>query len=235
MYRHYVSTIVLLLCFSASLLSQKRSNSSYSFSFAPTSSAVIFERPTLGDYHTRLGVNVQLSRYFSLSQKISLGAGINYSLLRAKSIDYTPVLGCDNGSDGLDVYHSWYNDELTFHYIGIPVEFRFMLVEKTHRLYTKIGYAHLFLLKDRIKSQLIECAGMYEVDLDANGLREVRRSMSEITVGIGVEFKSESKAKFFIEPEIGYLYQPFYEESFALNLVNNISMVDMGLKMGVRF
>lgn len=208
-----------------------------SVSATPKVSQAYHEKAELGESNGTFGANLQLEVNYQYNRGFAVGIGVKYSYDRLEARNYTPILACDiDPVSGPDVFNSWFEDEYTATYIGIPISFRFYLGGQKPAIYTRLGYEFLFRVATDQESVLRSC-GENSVTVGQALLGEFNRNASKLSLGLGLMFGNEDKRiRFFLEPEIAYWATRVFQEEGSLgSLPNNIRLLDIGLRTGIFF
>ena len=218
-----------------SLLAQQEDRFSYGLYLTPKTSFVFFEDKELGEYTNTIGLNTQFVVHYQWSDKFAVSTGIKYTIDRFSTIDYSARLGCDFDGIGFDPYNSWYTNEFTIQYLGVPLEVRYYFWRKANRLYAKLGYEYFFKVGESRDAFLVEC-GSNEFPVPREIGDEAKNYGTKINLGLGWEVASNGKSVLTLEPEAAYSTLPVYEEAGIFGtLTNNVRLLDLGLRLGVRF
>lgn len=234
MIRYTLFTVICLITLNG-LLAQQEDRFSYGLFLTPKTSFVFFEEDNQGEYSHQIGLNAQLVVNYQLSDRFAIGTGLKYIADRFSTIDYAVTLGCDFNGMGFDIYNSWFSNEFTIQYLGVPLEGRYYFKQQANRLYVKLGYEYFFKVGESRHAFLVEC-GNNELPLSSNIGDEPKNYGTKINFGVGWEVATNGKSVLTLEPEAAYSTLPVYEEAgFFNNLTNNIRLLDLGLRLGVTF
>lgn len=155
---------------------------------------------------------------FPLSPKVSIGTGLQYSMLsRSFRGTYTPV---ENGVPGASITSDIHNYQ---HYIGIPVNVYCNLVNgQSVMLYVFGGGTFEKGLSDS-----------YRISHDPQTIhwsRSVKGIQASAAVGLGVEFKLAKGFGLYIDPALRYYFDCNQPES-----IRTRQHLMMNLDLGLRF
>jgi len=203
----------------------------WGMAFTPKYSIIQFEEPDLGETEDQLGLNLQPTVGYKINDRISLLSGVIYNLDRFKTTDYSFTLGCDFTGTGFDYYNSWVNDEISIHYLGIPLQIKYDLSAQSNSFYLRLGYNHLFKMRESVESVLLEC-GIIELDFSSIRISNINNQANEVNLGFGFEIDSGLNSSLLIEAVIGYPLMTVMDE---IGNNNNINLIDLGLTVGVLF
>lgn len=178
--------------------------------------------PTTGVKQTKdessygLPLSVGAGVKFRLSPHWSLGIGANYTMLsRRFKGTYTKV-----GSDGNITVIPESDIRNSQHYIGIPVNVYYNIVNKEHlNFYTYLGGSVEKCISDRydvLGSEIIHREKVNGAQLSAN-------------LGIGVEFLLGKHLGLYIDPSLRYYFDNSQPKS-----IRTVQPLMMGLEMGLR-
>jgi hypothetical protein len=228
-------SLTLFLIAINGLFAQQEDRFSYGLYLTPKTSFVFFEDNDLGDYSNTIGINTQLVVNYQLSDKFAVSTGIKYTIDRFSTIDYSPRLGCDFNGNSFDLYSSWFTNEFTIQYLGVPLEGRYYFKRQGNRLYVKLGYEYFFKTGESRDAFLVAC-GINETPLASNIGDEAKNYSTKINFGIGWEVASNGRSVLTLEPEAAYSTLPVYEEAgIVSDFTNNVRLLDLGLRLGVTF
>ena len=204
----------------------------------PKVNRIDFEAPDLGENRTKLGYNLEFSLFYQQSNRIGVGIGAKLSVDQFDIKDYSPRLGCDFDviTGTADAYSSWFADELTSTYLGIPISFRYHWPTSKRAFFAKLGYEYLFHLSSDVNTVLWSCGT--GTLLTNNTLREVNPNGSKLSLGFGLmpKLNANGKLRLVIEPELAYWLTSIYEEDrLSDSIINNIRPWDAGLRIGILF
>ncbi len=217
------------------LLAQQEDRFSYGLYLTPKTSFVFFEDNDLGEYSNNIGLNTQLVVNYQWSDKFAVSTGVKYTIDQFSTLDYSARLGCDFNGIDFDPYSSWYSNEFTIQYLGVPLEGRYYFRQKTNRLYVKLGYEYFFKVGESREAFLLEC-GTNEIPVPSGIGDEAKNYGTKINFGIGWEVASNGKSVLTLEPEAAYSTLPVYEEAGIISdRTNNVRLLDLGLRLGVTF
>lgn len=197
-----------------------------------------FEVAELGESSKEMGGNLELSLFYQQSERIGVGIGAKLSIDQFNIKDYSPRLGCDFDifTGTADPYSSWFADELTSTYLGIPISFRYHWPASKRAFFAKLGYEYLFHLGSDVNTVLWSCGT--GTLLTNNTLREINPNGSKLSLGFGLmpKLNPNSKLRLIIEPELAYWLTTIYEEDrLSDSIINNIQPWDAGLRIGILF
>jgi hypothetical protein len=228
-------SLTLFLIAITGLFAQEEDRFSYGLYLTPKKALVFFEDNDLGEYSQNIGLNTQLVVNYQWSDKFAISTGIKYTIDRFSTIDYSPRLGCDFNGNSFDLYSSWFSNEFSVQYIGVPLEGRYYFKRQGNRLYAKLGYEYFFKIGESRDAFLVAC-GINETSLSDNIGDEAKNYGTKINLGLGWEIPTSGKAVLLLEPEAAYSTLPVYEEAGIISdLTNNVRLLDLGLRLGVTF
>ncbi len=234
MIRSTLSLTLFLLAING-LFAQQEDRFSYGLYLTPKTAFVFFEDNDLGEYSQNIGLNAQFIVHYQWNHKFAISTGIKYTIDRFSTIDYSPLLGCDFNGNGFDLYNSWFTNEFTIQYIGVPLEGRYYFKRQGNRLYVKLGYEYFFKTGESRNTFLVEC-GNNEISVSSEIGDEAKNYGTKINMGLGWEIASSSKSVLTLEPEAAYSTLPVYEQAGIISdLTNNVRLLDLGLRLGVTF
>lgn len=217
------------------LLAQQEDPFSYGLYLTPKTSFVFFEDNDLGEYSNKLGLNIQFAVNYRLSDKFAISTGLKYIIDKFSTIDYSARLGCDFDGISFNPYNSWYSNEFTIQYLGVPLEGRYYFKRQGNRLYVKLGYEYFFKTGESRDAVLVEC-GTNELPVPSQIGDEAKNYGTKINLGLGWEVGSSGKSILTLEPEAAYSTLPVYEEAGIISdITNNVRLLDLGLRLGFRF
>lgn len=178
--------------------------------------------PTTGVKQTKdesaygLPVSVGAGVKFRFSPRWSLGVGANYTLLsRRFKGTYTNI-----GSDGNITVIPESDIRNSQHYIGIPVNVYYDIVNKDHlNFYTYLGGSVEKCISDRYD---VLGSGIVHRE-KVNGLQ------CSASVGLGVEFLLGKHLGLYIDPSLRYYFGSSQPKS-----IRTVQPLMMGLEMGLR-
>lgn len=227
---------VFALIFLAKTYTQSSDKFSWGLSFTPKTSIVIFDDKSLGESNRQFGLNIQPSIIYKFNEQLYLESGLTYSLDKLEIIDYTPKLACDfMGEAGFDLYNSWYEDKLDIHYLGLPLQLKYYPSSQSDWFFMRLGIVHLIRISQSGSSVLFEC-GTNELELDEKIAKKARSSTNKLSLGLGFEIDSGANTKLILEPEIAYQLTAIFDDPGIVGpTLNNLRLIDLGLKVGVIF
>lgn len=227
-------SLTLFLVAINSLLAQQEDRFSYGLYLTPKTALVFFEDNDLGEYSQNIGINAQFVVHYQWNYKFAISTGIKYTIDRFSTIDYSPTLGCDFNGNGFDIFSSWFTNEFTIQYLGVPLEARYYFRRKANRLYVKLGYEYFFKTGESNDALLVACGDEQQISSSIGD--EAKNYGTKINFGIGWEVASNGKSVLTLEPEVAYSTLPVYEEAGIISdRTNNARLLDLGLRLGVRF
>ena len=232
-YAHFLSCCLIAI---NGLLAQQEDRFSYDLYLTPKTSFVFFEDNDLGENSNRLGLNMQFAVKYQWNDKFAVSTGLKYTADNFSALDYSPNTNCDFDSGEVDLYNSWTTNEFVIKYLGVPLEARYYFKRQANRLYVKLGYEYFFKIGESRDVSLVSCRGMFESQLPDNIGNQSQNYGTKVNLGIGWEVAKQGKTLLTLEPEVAYSTLPVYEEMGILfDITNNVRLLDLGLRLGLRF
>lgn len=234
MNRLLISTCIFLWLSISHVLCQDKSYH-FGLSFTTQYNVPRFQKSELSDSKSTLGVKTQIDFYYDINPNWQLTSGINVSTLKISNLDYTPILQCDISSDGNpNVFNSWFEDEIDIVYLGIPISAKRKLLGGENHLYGRIGAELLIKINSDSYSILSECGIPRE--LDRNVVNQLNAGVLAAQLAIGYEMNFIGNTKIILEPQLNYSLTSHYKEASPIgDLTNNIGVMGLGLRVGVRY
>lgn len=219
-----------------SLVAQQEDRFSYELYLTPKTAVVFFEDNDLGDYTHNFGLNIQFGVNYQWNDKFAVTTGLKYWADNFSTLDYDAATGCDFDSGSYDPYNSWVTNDFSIKYLGVPLEGRYYFRRQANQLYVKLGYEYFFKVGESRDASLVSCRGEFEQKYPSNIGDQAKNYGTKINFGIGWQITTDSKATITLEPEIAYSTLPVYEEEgIVTDLTNNVRLLDVGLRLGLRF
>lgn len=211
------------------------------FSFGIESNAKIttqsFKKPKIVNSKSSFNFGLAFNLFYSINSKLEMKTSISASKNTINHYDNSLVFSCDldpnTGGSGNDSgVRSYLKESYRTLHIGIPVDFKYKIYEKTNHLYCKIGTELLFKLNQNQINYLSECGSVErEIDNMPNN-RPLNNILLTGRVGIGYEFEFLKNSKLYIEPQFAISGTNLFEEN---NDINMAKLIDSGLVIGVKF
>lgn len=230
-----ITVIILflhLLLFSQDQNEEKRLSKSISINLKQ----VDFQsnRTTYDDLNSSFGIDFQGSYYYKINNFMELRTGVELSYLTSNSKDYSLIFTCDFlGVNGFDEKNSYVESTLNWFYANIPIELQFTIFDEGKRIYLKGGLDNLFHIFGDSKSFLIECGTDRR---EVSGFTfDPKTFFGQVNFGFGLEFNINSKAKFFIEPNMEYSFSNVMDIPTVIGETAKSRILNVGIQSGIRF
>ena len=165
-----------------------------------------------------------------------MNTGINYEKNQVDQVDFSPIFPNDilKNIGSSPVYNSWFQDDFSIHYIGLPLELKYKLLGEVKHMYLVGGVNPLFKIFQNRESYVYPC-GENPILIDNSNIgNEPAFFVMLVRAGIGFETHL-ADTKIFLEPRISYSTNGILKKrGIVSDLTNNSKLLKFGLRLGVR-
>jgi hypothetical protein len=223
--------LVFITCLISSvLLTAQKNTFSWGMMFTPKYSTALIGADAQAEADNRFGLDIQPLAGYQLGKRIEIVSGLLYSFQQLAVKDYSILFACDLRVDGFDYQNSWIENDIQLHYLGLPLQVKYHLTTGENRLFTRLGYNMLFVINESQTSTIFECNGKNE--LNGEVAHKINQSISELEIGIGADIHSGLHSALTLEAVVEYPLTATYD---GRNILNDIRMLNIGLRLGVVF
>ncbi len=226
-----ISLSICLLFFLTSY-GQDRRTPDFAISITPQVSQQIIEDTRVVDSDRKFGFALRGDVSFKLSPSWQINTGLFYQLTEIAQKDYSVMMACDFHSSAPSLLDSWYEDEFSLHYLGIPLELKYWPSRNSSLPYLSIGLSPALNLSYNRMTISHNCLGS-KVE-DDEYLNTPNRLLFLASFGIGYEFQLGSNMRFLLEPRVGYsmnrVFNELVQETFT---TNDSKLLTWGIRFGI--
>ncbi|EJL70822.1 outer membrane beta-barrel protein [Chryseobacterium populi] len=162
----------------------------------------------------KIPLNLGISLYYNLGKRWGIGTGVNYTKLSSE---------LHSGSSS-----NFIKGEQTVHYIGVPVQVNYNVIQKGRftgyvtggALVEKAVAGNLktkYIVNDEVTDEVKEKLEVKPVQVSLNG-------------GLGAQLKLVDKIGVYVEPGIGY----HFKDNSSLNTIYKDKPLNFNVKFGIR-
>ncbi|MEY8758338.1 outer membrane beta-barrel protein [Chryseobacterium tongliaoense] len=162
----------------------------------------------------KIPLNLGISLYYNLGKRWGIGTGVNYTKLSSE---------LRSGSNS-----NFIKGEQTLHYIGVPVQINYNVIQKGRftgyitggALVEKAVAGSLktkYIVNDEVTDEVKEKLEVKPVQVSLNG-------------GLGAQLKLVDKIGVYVEPGIGY----HFKDNSSLNTIYKDKPLNFNVKFGIR-
>lgn len=226
-----ISLSICLLFFLTSY-GQERRSLDFAISLIPQVSQQVIEDAQVIDSYQKFGFGLRGDVFFKLNPSWQVNTGLFYQLTQVHQNDYSIKMACDFHSSAPDILDSWYEDEFSLHYLGIPLELRYFPSRTSKGLYLSTGLNPALNLSYNRMTISHNCFGS-EVE-DHEYLNRPKRLQLLGNFGIGYDIELGGKSVLLVEPRIGYsLNRIFNELKTGTFATNDSRLLTWGIRLGI--
>ena len=227
---------LIFLLFASELLGQSPNKINFGVSLLPQITHQIIDDPEVIDSEIRFGYGVRGDLYVELSPLFQFNSGISYHLIRIKQKDYSLKQACDFHSTTPDIADSWYEDEFSLHYVGIPVELLVKPFGKSIPTFITMGVTPLWSVSHNGTTVSYNCLGSTLKDRDDPYLNTPQSVMVMGSFGLGQEIFVGSGIKILLEPGFGFSFDRIFNELDLERFATNDSkLISWSIRLGLIF
>lgn len=235
MKKNVVLSIILLFVFAnLNLSAQAKNNFYYGLHMTPKYTVSIFDNKDISKADNQINYSLGLDFYIDLDNSKQFKTGLNYSHISFTQFDYSVQFPDDftvaNNNFEEAKFISFIEDDLQFHFVGIPVELILKLSEKPNHFYLKAGAEQAFLISKKSNSLLLS-NGSIVADIDNLDVRSINKRNLNVKLGLGYACTFLQNSIFYFEPniELGITKVFKSESSFS----NNHRNLHLGITIGI--
>lgn len=186
-----------------------------------------------------LGYNFHFSIFYDVNNSYMISSGLGISKLAMELIDSSPSFLCDL-SNGLlaEPERSFFAFRHSAYYLSIPLRNRIKVIGEENHLYLDFGIISSFFFTKKSDSYLHEC-GRNRISVTNNNKFSPKKFLINLDIGVGYEFRVNSKLKAYIEPLCQFYFKQFYDNPpsriLSSELFGNPYILNLGISFGTRF
>ncbi|MEZ4777676.1 MAG: outer membrane beta-barrel protein [Bacteroidia bacterium] len=193
----------------------------------------IFTNSNLGKSSSLLGGAVSGNIFFDITPNYTLKTGLGLNIQRIDHKDYTFILPCDIGTQGVDSTNSWGQIQETITYMSIPISNRIAFSQNDNRFYLQIGAEALIRINNSGTFSLYECGTKTDVDISSS--YSLSPALVTGNLGIGYEATLAGSGKIYVEPNVAYSFNTIFQKMSTDELINHSRLINIGIAAGIRF
>lgn len=226
-----ISLAICLLLF-LNLYGQESRSPDFAISLVPHMAQQIIADAQVIDSDQKFGFGLRGDVFFQLGPNLQINTGLFYQWNQIYQKDYSVMMACDFHSSSPSLLDSWYEDEFSIHYVGVPLELKYTPSRITGLPYLTIGLSPAMNLSYNRRTISHNCLGSEQEDDEY--LNTPNKLLLLASFGLGYEINFGDDIRMLLEPRVGYsmnrIFNALVQETFT---TNDSKLVTWGIRLGI--